>query len=822
MPPKIHKMKTKNEQKDKKNGDKSDLSLRDTVLVCVRMRPLNRKERKSHQKVAWQLDGQTITQCNMKNSGGLPPRSFSYDELWGPGITNTDIFAKIGYSVIKTTMEGYHGVVFAYGQTSSGKTYSIHGAEDDPGMIPRAVQAMFEYIDNTTDRDFVIQVSYMEIYNEVINDLLNPTGKGLAVREDPRKGVHVHNLKRETVMSTDQIYALLAQGESHRHIGSTNYNAVSSRSHTIFQVLVESQSNRNSDKVVLESKLNLVDLAGSEDTTKAGIEKKCETGNINKSLLALASVIWKISEPKNKQGHIPYRDSKLTRVLQDSLNGKACISVLCCMSPSSGNVDESISTLKFASRAKEIKNTAKKNEKQADSKTMIAKYKAEIEELKQMLLQQGDSKGGHVPANVAPSAVSPTELEKKIRQHGEEKQELLNKIAHLNKVILRSPFQGDLSHNQLLSGTTASREPNCRRPSYFNMGSRLGGSSAFSADSRRRQSAFTLGHTLQVMENPSTQQQKMPKRLIRSGSLGLTDETGNEEMDDLLCLPAKVQVHFEKQKTKKMEAQLNEKSGELEDLRSLIEEKEGIIQEKNHEINKLEEDIEDQRQEMKTKEYENETYLQTIREYEQAIQTYEEQANTEKISPEKPKIPEKTKRMSVQDIKSFKLMTGIKSRRTGNGSDSGPLIGFFLKNSTTGDFEYEGRTEWIKGFPDPVFTREFVVKNVPSLTMRFSAYDVDNEQQIDQGAFIGSTLIELSTLIKQFENSKDQFIEYELENDNNKNEKAWLRIKISPNMKSKKSKRKKRNRIQEIEDLKTQIEALKIENDELKKALKKS
>jgi len=439
MPPKIHKGKSSSDGDQEKNGD---LSARDNVLVCVRMRPMNRKERKSHQKVAWKLDGNTIFQTGMSRNQGLAPKSYTYDELWGPEFSNHDVFAKIGFSVIKTTMEGFHGVVFAYGQTSSGKTHSIHGSQDDPGMIPRAVQAMFEYIANTTDRDFLVQVSYMEIYNEVINDLLDPSGTGLSVREDPKKGIYVNNLASTTVMSTEQIYALLAQGESHRHIGKTDYNAVSSRSHTIFQIKIESQSTLPSDKVVLQSKLSLVDLAGSEDTSKAGLDKKAETGNINKSLLALASVIWKISEPKTKNLHIPYRDSKLTRVLQESLNGSACISVLCCLSPSSGNVDESISTLKFASRAKQIKNTAKKNVKQADAKTLIAKYKAEIEDLKQKLKERENSTDGCVAADVSPARVSLDQLEAQKRKSAEEKQGLLNKIEHLNKIILRSPYQG--------------------------------------------------------------------------------------------------------------------------------------------------------------------------------------------------------------------------------------------------------------------------------------------------------------------------------------------------------------------------------------------
>lgn len=801
MPPRIHKV--------SKGGGESngDLSKRDTVLVCVRMRPMNRKERKSHQKVAWKIQQQTICQIGMSKNQGLAPKSFSYDELWGQETTNSDIFQKIGFNVIKTTMEGFHGVVFAYGQTSSGKTYSIHGNQDDPGMIPRAVQAIFEYIENTTDRDFVIQVSYMEIYNEVIHDLLDNTGDSLNVREGPKKGIYVHGLTSRPVMSTDQIIALLALGEDSRHVGKTDYNAVSSRSHTIFQIKVESQSTLASDKVVLESKLNLVDLAGSEDTTKAGLDKKAETGNINKSLLALASVIWKISEPKHKQGHIPYRDSKLTRVLQDSLNGTACISVLCCLSPSSGNVDESISTLKFASRAKNIKNTATQNVKSQDSKTLISKYKAEIEELKQRLVQAELNRGGQVAGNVAPSQVSLNELEEQQRRSGEEKQGLLDKIQHLNKIILKSPYQGNLASDELLSGTTGSfQAPTCRRPSYFNIGSNLGATAGTSGPVRRQSafcSSFLQNSTASLDSNSN-----MNKRLVRSGSLGLCDETGNEELDDLLCLPAKTQVYFEKEKSRKMEEQLSEKSGEVQELYGMVAELKGTLKEKDCEINKLEEDVEDQRQEIKIREYENETYLQNMREYEEMIADFEEKG---KISQ---KVAQTKKKKTMAEIKSFKLTTGIRSRRTGKqGSESGPLIGFFLKNNTTGFFEYEGRTEWIKGFPDPVFTREFIVKNTSDIVMRFSVYDVDNEQQIDQGDFIGSATLELKTLIQQFENANDSFVEYELETESN--EKAWLRIKLKPNN-AKKSKGKKKNKIQELN---AKIEEQSNEITELKKQI---
>jgi len=814
MPPKIHKPKPANDVSRETNND--DLSLRENVLVCVRMRPLNRRERKKHEKVAWKLEENQISQCSMATSEGLAPKSYSYDELWGPEIRNVDIFLKIGISVIKATMEGYHGVVFAYGQTSSGKTYSIHGSEQDPGIIPRAVQAMFEYIENTSDRDFLIQVSYLEIYNEVIKDLIHCTGESLDIREDPRKGIFVQGLQRTTVMCTEQIYALLAQGESHRHICKTNYNDVSSRSHTIFQIMVESQSNGIKDKAVLESKLNLVDLAGSEDTAKAGLEKKAETGNINKSLLALASVIWKISEPKGKgQRHIPYRNSKLTRVLQESLNGSACISVICCLSPSSGNIDESISTLKFANRAKNIKNTAKQNVKKADDKTLIAKYKAEIEELKQLLLKNAQQPAGIVAANISPSKVSPSALEEQLMRKDLEKQELENKIEHLNKVILRSHFQNNVPPDQLLSGNST-RKPNCRRPSYFNMGSTLG-PSTFSGP-RRRQSAFTLGNSFAVMENPAgSDVRPKNKRMLRSGSLGLCDETGNDEIDDLLCLPARVQVHFEKEKSKQMEIKLSEKSGEVAQLYHIIEEKNGIIEEKNgiieekeHEICQLEEDIEDQRQEMKTKEYENETYLQTIREYEEKLLEYDKEKETGKVVPIVKKKP-----IQTTEIKSFKLVSGIRSTRKA-GFDSGPLIGFFLKNMTTGSFEYEGRTEWVKGRSDPIFNREFSIKNIPSLVMRFSVYDVYNEQQIDQGDFIGSTTLELRTLLHQFDTKNDDFVDYELETENSK-EKAWLRVKIQPNNTNQKKQKRREKKSLEIKELKKQVEGLIRENEKLKK-----
>jgi centromeric protein E len=380
---------------------------KEKVSVCVRVRPLNQIEKRSAQVEAWGVkDGQCVYQTWLPADTSVgatmgadkkqapKPLFFVYDQVFDHECDNTHVFDHVGRHVVEGTMQGYHGCIFAYGQTSSGKTYTIHGTKDDPGMIPQSVDEVFDIIDRSSNRDFVLRVSYLEIYNEIINDLLEPTNTNLRVREDPVKGVFVENLKEDVVVSATQVFALLSAGESHRHVGRTNYNEVSSRSHTIFRVVVESSPKVGAASVdgefqgVRQSILNLVDLAGSENAVKAGsAARMSETGYINKSLLTLGHVIYKLTE--NNTQHIPYRDSKLTRILQSSLDGKACISVVCAISPSSGNLDETISTLKFATRAKKIKASAKINEF-FDERTLLKQYRAEIAKLKKELQQARD------------------------------------------------------------------------------------------------------------------------------------------------------------------------------------------------------------------------------------------------------------------------------------------------------------------------------------------------------------------------------------------------------------------------------------------------
>ncbi len=351
---------------------------------------------------------------------------FTLDTVFPPTTSNEQVFDSVGNRMLRGVMKGYHGCIFAYGQTSSGKTYTIHGVPSSPGIVPQAVQYIFDYIEDHPNKEFVLRVSYVEIYNEIINDLLNPSATRLKIRENREKGVYVQGLKEEIVMSAQQVLALIAAGESHRHIGRTNYNAVSSRSHTLFRLIIESsaiEQRRGKKKKgarILTSTLNIVDLAGSENAVKAGSAKRIkETGYINKSLLTLGHVIFKLAE--KSRGHIPYRDSKLTRILQNSLSGRAFISIVCCLSPSTGNIEESIQTLKFAARAKKIKNVVSVNEK-LDQATLLEKYREEIEKLKRTLAE-----------------VKSAETDRKrLQAMEEEREEYKQRISQLERIILTS------------------------------------------------------------------------------------------------------------------------------------------------------------------------------------------------------------------------------------------------------------------------------------------------------------------------------------------------------------------------------------------------
>ncbi|XP_050227207.1 kinesin-like protein KIN-7K, chloroplastic isoform X2 [Mercurialis annua] len=415
---------------------------KENVTVTVRFRPLSPREIRQGEEIAWYADGETIVR-NEHN----PSIAYAYDRVFGPTTTTRHVYDVASQHVVSGAMEGINGTIFAYGVTSSGKTHTMHGDQRSPGIIPLAVKDAFSIIQETPNREFLLRVSYLEIYNEVVNDLLNPAGQNLRIREDAQ-GTFVEGIKEEVVLSPAHALSLIAAGEEHRHVGSTNFNLLSSRSHTIFTLTIESSpygENCEGEAVNL-SQLNLIDLAGSESSKAetTGVRRK-EGSYINKSLLTLGTVISKLTDAR--ASHVPYRDSKLTRLLQSSLSGHGRVSLICTVTPSSSNSEETHNTLKFAHRAKHIEIQTSQN-KIIDEKSLIKKYQNEIrclrEELEQLkrgivtvpqLKDMGEDDFVLLKQKLEDGQVK---LQSRLEQEEEAKAALLSRIQRLTKLILVS------------------------------------------------------------------------------------------------------------------------------------------------------------------------------------------------------------------------------------------------------------------------------------------------------------------------------------------------------------------------------------------------
>ncbi|KAG5047858.1 hypothetical protein JHK85_008961 [Glycine max] len=407
----------------------------DSISVTIRFRPLSEREYQRGDEIAWYADGEKIVR-NEYN----PATAYAFDRVFGPHTNSDEVYEVAAKPVVKAAMEGVNGTVFAYGVTSSGKTHTMHGDQNSPGLIPLAIKDVFSMIQDTPGREFLLRVSYLEIYNEVINDLLDPTGQNLRVREDAQ-GTYVEGIKEEVVLSPGHALSFIAAGEEHRHVGSNNFNLFSSRSHTIFTLMIESSAHGDDYDGVIFSQLNLIDLAGSESskTETTGLRRK-EGSYINKSLLTLGTVIGKLSE--GKASHVPYRDSKLTRLLQSSLGGHGHVSLICTVTPASSNMEETHNTLKFASRAKRVEIYASRN-KIIDEKSLIKKYQKEISFLKLELDQL--RKGMLVGVNHEEILTLKQKLEEgqvkmqsRLEEEEEAKAALMSRIQRLTKLILVS------------------------------------------------------------------------------------------------------------------------------------------------------------------------------------------------------------------------------------------------------------------------------------------------------------------------------------------------------------------------------------------------
>ncbi|XP_052738112.1 kinesin-related protein 4 isoform X2 [Bicyclus anynana] len=353
----------------------------DNIKVVVKVRPLIRREIEDKLLLQWRVNNNALIQLDQNGRDCGP--IFTFDKVYDESTKTDDVYNDIAKPIVKAATDGFNGTIFAYGQTSSGKTYTMTGTDDSPGIIPLAVVNLFDIIKSVPDRDFLVRVSYVEIYNERLIDLLD-LNKTLKIHDTFNQGVKVDATER-LATSPEEVLEVMKEGKANRQTGATNMNEESSRSHSIFQITIESREHIEGEEEVGSvnvSQLNLVDLAGSERSGQTGAKglRFKEGTHINKSLSVLALVIKQLSEDPNK--HANYRDSKLTRILQNSLGGNAKTSIICAVTPAA--IEETISTLQFANRAKSIKNTPAVNAV-ATNATMIQSLTKQLSALKTQL-----------------------------------------------------------------------------------------------------------------------------------------------------------------------------------------------------------------------------------------------------------------------------------------------------------------------------------------------------------------------------------------------------------------------------------------------------
>ncbi|XP_058868745.1 kinesin-like protein KIF13A isoform X2 [Acipenser ruthenus] len=378
------------------------------VKVAVRVRPMNRREIELNTKCVVDMEeNQTVLRPPPSNSKGenrKQTKVFAFDYcFWSMDESNVTkyagqevVFKCLGEGILENAFQGYNACIFAYGQTGSGKSFSMMGTADQPGLIPRLCGALFERVskEGNESHSFKVEVSYMEIYNEKVRDLLDPKGSriSLKVREHKVLGPYVDGLSQLAVTCFEDIELLMSEGNKSRTVAATNMNEESSRSHAVFSIIVtqtlyDLQSGNSGEKV---SKVSLVDLAGSERVSKTGAagERLKEGSNINKSLTTLGLVISALADQsagKGKTKFVPYRDSVLTWLLKDNLGGNSKTAMIATVSPAADNYEETLSTLRYADRAKRIVNHAVVNED--PNARIIRELREEVEKLREQLSQ---------------------------------------------------------------------------------------------------------------------------------------------------------------------------------------------------------------------------------------------------------------------------------------------------------------------------------------------------------------------------------------------------------------------------------------------------
>ncbi|CAO3642872.1 unnamed protein product [Cunninghamella blakesleeana] len=525
----------------------STSAFRENIQVMIRCRPpATSKNNKLSETVNWKvsLENGTI-EINDNNA-----TTFEYDKVI-EGTDNNEVYESGINDLVRSTMEGYNGTVFAYGITNSGKTYTMTGTDEEPGVIPNAIHDVFAWIeDEALDREFLLQVSYLEIYNEKIKDLLNPNQKSNSLEiRTTKTDVVVEGLYALPVTTEKEVLDYINKGQERRHISSTDFNAQSSRSHTIFQLIIESKSKSSSLDPVRLSKLNLIDLAGSEKVA-TDLDRRHEGSHINKSLLTLGKVITSLI---NGTSHVPYRDSKLTRILQTSLSGNARVAVVCTINPDVGSKEESMNTLRFAQNVKKIETRAVIT-KITQPYSRLQNYKEQIAQLQ-------------------------TQMQEKTEKEAETKQ----RLSHLLSLILTSKKaslnseenkQIDLSaddENILLSGSVEDVVYQCEQQLTAAIGKHQHELEEKNRDLELLETQMIK--TQQSLSEKTNKIETLENELVTSQR---TNEEKNRELEDRL---------------KEIQNDLTEKTNMIQSLENTLQDTQRQEEEKSHDIEQLNEHL---------------------------------------------------------------------------------------------------------------------------------------------------------------------------------------------------------------------------------------
>mmetsp|Transcript_29078 Transcript_29078/g.65812 ORF Transcript_29078/g.65812 Transcript_29078/m.65812 type:complete len:796 (-) Transcript_29078:211-2598(-) len=416
------------------------------VKVVVRVRPLSSKEIAESREKIVEMDLKRGVAILLKPGGSeKDSKDFTYDAVFDEKPSQQQIFDDTALEIVDSVMDGFNGTIFAYGQTGAGKSHTMTGPHNAPvelqGLLPRSFTHIFSQIDTMAQSTkYLVRGSYLEIYNEEIRDLLSKNPKERCELKDGSSGVYVKDLSAFVVKSVEEMNQVLAAGLANRSVAATNMNEGSSRSHSIFMITIEQCAlGADGEGHIRVGKLNMVDLAGSERQSKTGAtgDRLKEATKINLSLSALGNVISALVD--GKSSHIPYRDSKLTRLLQDSLGGNTKTVMVANLGPADYNYDETLSTLRYAYRAKSIKNKPKINEDPKDA--MIREFQEEIMRLKAELDTGGGAggKGGDVgeadDGEDEEDAPAPAPLPPRIEKQVEYVDKIVEKIVEREVVI---------------------------------------------------------------------------------------------------------------------------------------------------------------------------------------------------------------------------------------------------------------------------------------------------------------------------------------------------------------------------------------------------